>query len=236
MTEVIDTQIQTEANPTGATNTTLETNQGNNTHQNVTGRTYTQKQYDDAMAGTRGATERETKKKLLAMLGLKADEESKLQAFKEAYENSLTAEEKTQAELTNLQQNNLVLAQELEEKDYIIKALIELTGKNENDVDKIVKMAKGLKTDDNTIEEAIKEVISMVNVDKSETKPTQPVENVNIPHGQQIQQPSTTVVIDTQENPFKAGSINLTKQGQLIRENPELAKKLAFEAGVNLKF
>ena len=39
-----------------------------------------------------------------------------------------------------------------------------------------------------------------------------------------------------QDNPFKAGQINLTKQGQLIRQNPELAKKLAAEAGVNLKF
>ena len=29
---------------------------------------------------------------------------------------------------------------------------------------------------------------------------------------------------------------NLTKQGKLIKENPELAKKLAAEAGVNLKF
>ena len=112
-----------------------------------------------------------------------------------------------------------------------------MTGKKEEDVDKIVKMAKGLKTADNTIEDAIKEVIAMVNpqIDKpNPTEPTQP--NPNMPQGQPLSQPSASVVIDTQENPFKAGQINLTKQGKLIKENPELAKKLAAEAGVNLKF
>lgn len=33
-------------------------------------------------------------------------------------------------------------------------------------------------------------------------------------------------------NPWKAGSFNLTQQGQIIRTNPELAKRLKAEAGV----
>lgn len=207
---------------------------------NDEGKTYSQKDLDGAQAKARGTAERETKRKLLAQLGLKEDEEDKLLAFKEAYQNSLSDEEKRATEMQNLQAENLQLSQDLEEKDYVIKALIELSGKDESDVEKIVKMAKGLKTDENTIEDAIKEVMSMINIDKPAepsiddvTKPTQP--NENMPIGQNIQQPST-VIIDNQVNPFKAGQINLTKQGQLIRENPELAKKLAAEAGVNLKF
>ena len=60
--------------------------------------------------------------------------------------------------------------------------------------------------------------------------------NPNIPKGKELTQPSTTVQVSTEDNPFKAGSINLTKQGELVRTNPELAKKLASEAGVKLNF
>ena len=95
-------------------------------------------------------------------------------------------------------------------------------------------MAKGLKTDENTIEDAIKEVISMINVEDKPATPVEPTVNPNMPTGQPIQQPSTSVQIDTTDNPFKAETYNLTKQGQLLRTNPELAKKLAAEAGVKL--
>ena len=200
------------------------------------GKTFTQKDLDNMAAKARGTAERETRRKLLAMLGLKDNEEDKLSAFKEAYQNSLSDEEKRNQVMEDLQADNLKLAQDLEEKDYVIKALIELTGKKEDDVEKIVKMAKGLKTEDNTIEDAIKEVMSMINVDKpAEPVVEPPVDNPNMPKGQPIQQPSR-VVIDNQENPFKAGQINLTKQGQLLKTNPELAKKLAREAGVELNF
>ena len=137
--------------------------------------------------------------------------------------------------MEDLQADNLKLTQDLEEKDYVIKALIELTGKKEDDVEKIVKMAKGLKTEDNTIEDAIKEVMSMINVEKPAGPTVEPEVNPDIPKGHPIQQPSK-VVIDNQENPFKAGQINLTKQGQLLKTNPELAKKLSKEAGVELNF
>lgn len=208
-------------------------NQSNNNE----GKAYTQKQLDDIAAKARGNAERETKKKLLAELGLRADEEDKLLAFKEAYEASLSEEDKRNQELANLQAENLKLTQDLEEKDYVVKALIELTGKKEEDVDKIVKMAKGLKNSENTIEDAIKEVISMINIEKPAQPDVEPPKpNPNMPTGEPIQQPSQSVVVDNTENPFKAGQINLTKQGQLLRSNPELAKKLAAEAGVTLKF
>jgi hypothetical protein len=230
-----------EANPNGAT--TIPQFEGNDTtstqpqveEKKVTeGKTFTQADLDNIAAKSRGTAERETRKKILAELGLKDDEMDKLSAFKEAYQNSLSDEEKRNQVMEDLQAENLTLAQDVEEKDYIIKALVQLTGKNEADVDKIVKMAKGLRTEDNTIEDAIKEVISMVNI--GEQKPTVVVSNPEMPKGQELQQPSTNVQISTENNPFKQGSINLTKQSELMRNNPELAKKLASEAGVSLRF
>lgn len=236
-----------DANPNNGADLTPENNQGNNNGNvqpqtkpeinNDEGKRYSQKDIDGAQAKARGTAERETRKKFLAQLGLKEDEEDKLIKFKEAYESSLSDEEKKNQVMEDLQAENLVLSQSLEEKDYVIKALVELTGKNEEDVEKIVKMAKGLKTEENTIEDAIKECISMLNIDNKPAEPsvdtTQP--NPNMPEGQPIQQPSK-VIFESQDNPFKQGQINLTKQGQLIKTNPELAKKLAKEAGYELKF
>ena len=228
-----------DANPNNGAENQPQVNEGNNitteprveTKNNEEGKTFTQKDLDNMAAKARGTAERETRRKLLAQLGLKDDEEDKLLRFKEAYEASLSDEEKKNQVMEELQADNLKLTQDLEEKDYVIKALVALSGKNEDDVEKIVKMAKGLKTDENTIEDAIQEVMSMINIEKP-VEPTEP--NPNMPKGQPIQQPSK-VVIDNQENPFKEGQINLTKQGQLVRTNPELAKKLAKEAGYDLK-
>lgn len=234
MNENTNTHGIDEANPNGA-NQNLPQIEGTTKPQveKDEGK-YTQEDLDNISAKARGTAERETKKKLLAELGLRADEEEKLIKFKEAYEASLSEDDRKATELNDLKTDNLKLSQDLEEKDYTLKALFELTGKKEDDVAKIVKMAKGLKTDENTIEDAIKEVISMVNPNVEQPNNTQ-ITNPNMPVGNQLQQPST-VVIDVQENPFKAGSFNLTKQGKLLKENPELAKKLAEEAGVKLKF
>ena len=226
--------INGEANPDGA-ETTPQNNEGTNKPQTVTKHDegkFTQQDLDNTAAKARGPAERETKRKLLAQLGLKDDEEDKLLKFKEAYENSLTEEEKKATEIETLKSEKLALSQDLEEKEYTIKALIAMTGKKEEDVEKIVKMAKGLKTESNSIEDAINDVLGMINT--TPVTETKPASNENVPTGQPIQQPSTTVKVDTQSNPFKAGQINLTEQGKLLRTNPELAKKLAAEAGVRL--
>ena len=226
-------QLNVEANPDNGANQTLDTNQGNQETKPQTneGKLYSQQDLDNTAAKARGTAERETRRKLLAQLGLKDDEEDKLLKFKEAYENSLTDEERRSTEMENLKADNLKLSQDLEEKEYIIKALISMTGKKEEDVDKIVKMAKGLKTDTNTIEDAINEVLSMIGNQVTHTETTK--EN-NIPMGQPLTQPSTTIEVNTQVNAFKPEHFNVTEQGRLMRLNPELAKKLAGEAGVKL--
>ena len=181
-------QLNVEANPDNGANQTLDTNQGNQETKPQTneGKLYSQQDLDNTAAKARGTAERETRRKLLAQLGLKDDEEDKLLKFKEAYENSLTDEERRSTEMENLKADNLKLSQDLEEKEYIIKALISMTGKKEEDVDKIVKMAKGLKTDTNTIEDAINEVLSMIGNQVTHTETTK--EN-NIPMGQPLTQP-----------------------------------------------
>lgn len=234
-TQPINGEVTQPSNNGEVTGGTQPSN-ANQTTQTKNEVTYSQEQLNSEMKKTRLASERDAKKKVLAELGLTLDEEDKLAAYKQAYLDSLSEEDKRNQELSNLQAEKIKLSQDLEEKDYVIKALIALTGKNEEDVSKIVKMAKGLKTEENTIEDAINEVISMVKPVESVTTPaTQVVEvNPNMPSGQPLQQPST-VSIDVENNPFKKGaSFNLTKQGQLIRTNPELARKLANEAGVRL--
>lgn len=241
MAENTTTQPNVEANPNDGAENIPQNNEGKNTtvgtpqtaELKINEGKFTQQDLDNMAAKARGTAERETRRKILAELGLKDDEMDKLGAFKQAYQDSLSEEEKRNQIMEDLQADNLRLSQDVEEKDYIIKALIAMTGKNEDDVDKIVKMAKGLKTDDNTIEEAINEVLSMVKPEVEKNIEQQPEVNPNVPTGSELTQPST-VVIDTQNNPFKAGQINLTEQGKLIRTNPELAKKLANEAGVKL--
>ena len=193
------------------------------------GKTYSQKDLDNLMAKTRGATERETRKKILAQLGLNNDDEETLLKMREAYENSLTDAELRDQEFNDLNDENLNLMVELDEKDYMIQALIAMSGKKEEDVSKIVKMAQGLKTEDNTVADCIKEVMDMINPQPTNATPTMPV-------GKPLNQPSASVTIDAATNPFRAGSINLTEQGRIWKENPELARRLAGEAGIKLNF
>jgi len=169
----------------------------------------TQEDFDNETAKIRGNAERKTKSELFKLLGI--DSEDKIEAIKKAYENSLTEQEKLNEQLKQLE----TLKAELNESKAIIMALGKLSNKPSEEVTKLVKMAKGLVSDDVTIEQALEEVMKLIQI-----QPQKP------------QVPSSTVVVTTPDtttppanNPFK--DKNLTEMGKLIKENPQKAKELA---------
>lgn len=171
----------------------------------------TQEDFDNEIAKVRGSVERNAKKDFLKMLGI--DNEDKIEAIKQAYQNSLTEAEKKEEQLKELANLKLSLA----EKEATIAALKKFSSKGEEEITKIVKMAKGLVSDDVTLEQALDDVMKLFqqnqkqNIPSSQTKPQTPDNS----------QPMT-------KNPFKEG--NMTEMGKIIRENPEKARQLAKEA------
>lgn len=168
----------------------------------------TQEDFDNETAKIRGSAERKAKGELLKQLGI--EDESKLEAIKQAYEKSKTDEERRNEQLQQLDG----LKAQIVEKDAIIVALTKLSGKETNEVTKLVKMAKGLVSDDCTIEQALDEVMKMAQVQKQST----------IPVSQQVNQGNTLPT--TIENPFKDRDA-IDAQCKLIKENPEQARQLA---------
>ena len=104
---------------------------------------------------------------------------------------------------------------QIAEKDAIISALSKLTGKNSSDVDKYVRMAKGLVDENTSIDQALEQVLDFLKV--PEQKP--------IPSGKPLNDPNS---IPTVENPFSSG--NLTKQGEMIKSDREKAREMYFKA------
>lgn len=169
----------------------------------------TQEDFDNETAKIRGTAERKVKAELLKTLGI--DSEDKLETIKKAYENSLTEQEKVNEQLKQLD----TLKAELIESKAIITALSKLSNKPNEEVIKLVKMAKGLVSDDVTIEQALDEVMKMIQV-----QPEKP------------QVPASTVITKTPDtspepvvNPFKEN--NMTEMGKMIKDNPEKARELA---------
>lgn len=201
---------QTVETQTTETKTEENTNTGNNTPY----RTFaTQADFDRHSAGILNSAKNKAEKELLAMLGLKPDEKDKLAKFKEAYDNTLSESEKQARSLENLTSEVNLLKSQIAEKDAIISALSQMTGKNSADVDKYVRMAKGLVDENTNIEQALAQVLSFTKVEEKKTIPT----------GKPLNEPSAT---QTEENPFKNG--NLTEQGKLIANDREKAREMYF--------
>lgn len=179
-------------------------------------KTFTSKEdFDRHSAGILNSAKNKAEKELLAMLGLKPDEKDKLAKFKEAYDATLSESEKQAKNLENLNEEVKSLKSQIAEKDAIISALSKLTGKNSSDVDKYVRMAKGLVDENTNIDQALEQVLDFLKV--PEQKP--------IPSGKPLNESNAT---QTNENPFSDG--NLTKQGEMIKTDREKAREMYFKA------
>ena len=179
----------------------------------------TQEDYDNEMAKTRGVAERKVKAELFKQLGI--DSEDKLEAIKQAYQNSLTDKEKQEEALKELG----TLKSELEESKAIITALAKTSNRPAEEITKLVKMAKGLVGDGVTIDQALDEVLALI-------KNQQP---------QQQKPPASQVITKSsgngnggEKNPFKEG--NMTEMGKLIKEDINKARELAKLANYPVNF
>ena len=197
---------------------TTENNGGNGEEKKTSEpyKTFTSKEdFDRHSAGILNSAKNKAEKELLAMLGLKPDEKDKLAKFKEAYDATLSESEKQAKNLENLNEEVKSLKSQITEKDAIISALSKLTGKNSSDVDKYVRMAKGLVDENTSIDQALEQVLDFLKV--PESKP--------IPSGKPLNEPNSTPTV---ENPFSNG--NLTKQGEMIKSDREKAREMYFKA------
>jgi len=212
--ETPETENTVVENQTAETQTTETKTEVTNTTANEPYRTFaTQADFDRHSAGILNSAKNKAEKELLAMLGLKPDEKDKLAKFKEAYDATLSESERQAKTLENLSLEVNQLKAQLAEKDAIITALSQMTGKNSADVDKYVRMAKGLIDENTNIEQALAQVLSFAKVEEKKTVPT----------GKPLNEPTAT---QTVENPFKTG--NLTEQGKLIQSDREKAREMYF--------
>ena len=201
---------------TPTTEKTVENGNGAETKTTEPYKTFTSKEdFDRHSAGILNSAKNKAEKELLAMLGLKPDEKDKLAKFKEAYDATLSESEKQAKNLENLNEEVKSLKSQIAEKDAIISALSKLTGKNSSDVDKYVRMAKGLVDENTSIDQALEQVLDFLKV--PEQKP--------IPSGKPLNEPNPTPAV---ENPFSNG--NLTKQGEMIKSDREKAREMYFKA------
>ena len=221
--ETVETQEVKTPETENKVETKVETptteNNGGNGAETKTSEPYktfiSKEDFDRHSAGILNSAKNKAEKELLAMLGLKPDEKDKLAKFKEAYDATLSESEKQAKNLENLNEEVKSLKSQITEKDAIISALSKLTGKNSSDVDKYVRMAKGLVDENTSIDQALEQVLDFLKV--PEQKP--------IPSGKPLNEPNSTPTV---ENPFSNG--NLTKQGEMIKSDREKAREMYFKA------
>jgi hypothetical protein len=207
--KTVETKVDTPA-----TETKVENGNGAETKTTEPYKTFTSKEdFDRHSAGILNSAKNKAEKELLALLGLKPDEKDKLAKFKEAYDNTLSESEKQAQTLENLTSEVNSLKNQIAEKDAIIVALSKMTGKNSADVDKYVRMAKGLVDENTTIDQALEQVFGFMKVDEPKANP--------VPAGKPLSNPAP---VANEENPFKTG--NLTKQGELMKTDREKARAL----------
>ena len=221
--ETVETQEVKTPETENKVETKVETptteNNGGNGAETKTSEPYktfiSKEDFDRHSAGILNSAKNKAEKELLAMLGLKPDEKDKLAKFKEAYDATLSESEKQAKNLENLNEEVKSLKSQITEKDAIISVLSKLTGKNSSDVDKYVRMAKGLVDENTSIDQALEQVLDFLKV--PESKP--------IPSGKPLNESNSAPTV---ENPFSNG--NLTKQGEMIKSDREKAREMYFKA------
>ena len=208
---IVNTPI-TENNGGTVETPITENNGGNNEHPFKV--FTTQEEFDNHSAGIMRNAQQKVEKEILHMLGLNPNEKDKLAKFKELYESSLTEAEKNAKKMEELSTSVSTLTAQVKEKDAIIAALSKVSGKGVDDVSKLVRMARGLVTEDVTIEQALEEVLSYTKKDTPKTPVgTPPPQNTSTPE---------------EANPFKTG--NITEQGKLFKADIEKAREAYFVA------
>ena len=173
-------------------------------------------EFDKHSAGILNSAKNKAEKELLALLGLKPDEKDKLAKFKEAYDSTLSESEKQAKKLEDLNSEVAELKRQLDESNAIILALTKFTGKESTDVDKMVRMARGLVDSETTMEQALNQVIEMMGGKDKNTKPK----------GNPLNEPTSKI----EENPFSKENFNLTKQGELMKSDRQKAREMYTKA------
>lgn len=173
----------------------------------------TQKDLDNLMAKTRGATERE----IFKTLGV--DNKDALAKVKEAYTNTLSAEEKLNNDLQQWQTTANTYKSQAEESAYTLAAMEAITGKPRAEVETIVKMAKGLTSEETPFETAMQTVMGMM----AQQQPAQ-----QKPSGFGLLQP------DQPSNPKKTGYETRLAAAKTLQEKI-MIKQEAYKEGIVLQ-
>lgn len=173
-------------------------------------------EFDRHAAGILNSAKTKAEKELLSLLGLKPDEKDKLAKFKEAYDATLTETERQAKSLELLNSQVAELKSALAEKEALIIALGKTGGKSAEDVDKYVKMARGLVDDKTDINAALEQVMAMAGLAETQAK--------GVPKGSPLPDPNGGGGV--QDNPFRSG--NMTEQGKMIAADRNKAREAYF--------
>lgn len=164
---------------------------------------------------------KKAQEKLFKEIGIEDFDNAKegLKKFKEWQDSQKTEAEKQQEALQSLQGEKETLTKTVSQLEAQISAM--KAGVNGDSVEDVIALAERLVNDETTMDKAIEQVIEKYPQFSAQADNDTPriVRSGNPNGGKQ------TV------NPFSKENWNLTEQGKLYKENPELYKQLKSQAG-----
>lgn len=164
---------------------------------------------------------KKAQEKLFKEVGIEDFENAKegLQKFKEWQDSQKTESEKQQEALQSLQGEKETLTKTVSQLEAQISAM--KAGVNGDSVEDVIALAERLVTDDTTMDKAIEQVIKKYPQFSAQADNDTPT----------IVRPGNPNGGKQTVNPFSKENWNLTEQGKLYKENPELYKQLKSQAG-----